>query len=379
MGHEVSCIEYLPSSFEEDPKLEEYLMKRCTDVPFDALMTFNYFQVISKVCNRFSIPYIAWVWDSPILTLYSPTIHNSCNYIFIFDKVLYERLKLQGVDTVYHMPLAVNHIRLEQQEMTEEESKRYTSDLSFVGRLYTGKMSYDSLPFLPDYDRGYLEGCMQAQTYIHGYNFLEEILTDDIIQTIKSGTQFYLGENFTGDFKKVIADVFLGVKVTQMERIATLNLLSSHFNVDLYTDASSDPVPGVNNRGYIDYYTQMPKVFKNSKINLNITHRTIQSGVPLRVFDIMGAGGFLMTNYQSELTELFVDGEDLVIYYSFDDLVEKVNYYLTHEEERRRIAEHGCLKVREQHNYYLRLNDIFTVVGRGYLRTRNDDVVGETE
>lgn len=52
--------------------------------------------------------------------------------------------------------------------------------------------------------------------------------------------------------------------------------------------------------GAVDYYEVMPHVFKQSKINLNITLRSIQSGMPLRAWDIMGAGGFLLSNYQAD-------------------------------------------------------------------------------
>ena len=38
-------------------------------------------------------------------------------------------------------------------------------------------------------------------------------------------------------------------------------------------------------------------MFANSKVNLNITLRNIKTGIPLRALDIMGAGGFLLTNY----------------------------------------------------------------------------------
>ena len=52
----------------------------------------------------------------------------------------------------------------------------------------------------------------------------------------------------------------------------------------------------------------MPLVFQNSKINLNITLRSIKNGIPLRAIDIMGAGGFLLTNYQNDFGLHFTDG-----------------------------------------------------------------------
>ena len=91
----------------------------------------------------------------------------------------------------------------------------------------------------------------------------------------------------------------------------------------------------------------MPFIFHNSKINLNITSRTIQTGIPKRVLDILACGGFCLTNYQTEIAEYFEDGTDLVMYSGMGDLVAKVEYYLNHEEERRIIAENGNRRVRE--------------------------------
>ena len=78
----------------------------------------------------------------------------------------------------------------------------------------------------------------------------------------------------------------------------------------------------------------MPLIFHYSKINLNITSKSIRSGLPLRIFDILGCGGFLLTNYQPELSNYFTPGYDLVCYSSEDELLEKTEYYLSHEKER---------------------------------------------
>ena len=38
---------------------------------------------------------------------------------------------------------------------------------------------------------------------------------------------------------------------------------------------------------------------------------------------------------------MFEDGVDLVVYYDEYDLLQKIKYYLTYEEERLKIAENG--------------------------------------
>ena len=107
----------------------------------------------------------------------------------------------------------------------------------------------------------------------------------------------------------------------------------------------------------------MPYVFKCSKINLNITLRSIKNGIPLRCMDIMGAGGFLMTNYQSDFLNHFTPDVDFVYFESKEDLINKCSYYLAHDDIRMEIANNGHRKVCQFHNYQTRLNEIFTIVG----------------
>ena len=104
------------------------------------------------------------------------------------------------------------------------------------------------------------------------------------------------------------------------------------------------------------------KVIPENKINLNFTIRNIRSGLPLRIWDILGAGGFLITNYQPEIEMYFKNGEDLVFFTEKDDLREKVSYYLTHEEERKRIAMNGQRKVRKLHGYQQRFDEMKKII-----------------
>lgn len=57
------------------------------DTP-DVVFSFNFFPVISKVCAKEGIRYISWVFDDPHVFLYSDTVINECNHIYVFDKEL---------------------------------------------------------------------------------------------------------------------------------------------------------------------------------------------------------------------------------------------------------------------------------------------------
>ena len=102
----------------------------------------------------------------------------------------------------------------------------------------------------------------------------------------------------------------------------------------------------------------MPRVFKQSKINLNITLRSIKSGIPLRGFDIRGAGGFLLSNVQGDFLGSFTPGDEFVYYEDEKDLLRKIDYYLFHEDEREAIARSGHDKVAAEHTFRHRVREM---------------------
>nr|MCR5338884.1 glycosyltransferase [Lachnospiraceae bacterium] len=152
-------------------------------------------------------------------------------------------------------------------------------------------------------------------------------------------------------------------KLAEMERLTALNRLSAAHPVTVFTSSHSPHLSSINGHVFpaIDYQTDMYKVFHLSRINLNFTMPSIESGIPLRVFDIMSVGGFCLTNYQAELDDLFTVGKDLDVFHDTDELIEKCLYYLMHEDERLRIAINGYQAVREKHTFQHRLQAMLRI------------------
>lgn len=63
------------------------------------------------------------------------------------------------------------------------------------------------------------------------------------------------------------------------------------------------------------------------QVNLNISLKTIRTGIPLRILDILASGGFVISNFQEELAEYFRLGEEMVTYGDLEELYYLVNYY----------------------------------------------------
>ena len=341
-------------------KLSDILMQE----QFDCVFSINYIPIISRVCNIFHTVYVSWTVDSPLFQLYSNTIYNACNRIFIFDMALFEEFHDQNPEGIFYLPLATNVTHLNNVNVSDEDIKKYTTDLSFVGSLYTEKCKYNSIECMPDYLKGFVNGIIEAQLKIYGYNLIEDSLTDEIVKEFKKYAAWIpLNEDYRENDKAIVAQEYIGIKCSETERIRLLQSLSEKYNFDLYTLSDTSILKQVHNKGPARSRIDMPKIFKCSKINLNITSKTIRSGLPLRIFDIIGSGGFLLTNYQTEIPEYFEIGKDLDVFSSEEELLSKVEYYLTHEEERKEIASNGYNKVRKFHTYEDRIKDMMQIIG----------------
>lgn len=333
--------------------------------PVDFVFSINFFPFLSEVCNIFKLPYLCWTVDSPVMELFATSITHPWNRIFLFDRAQYDEISPLNPGHVFHLPLAVN-IRQKQNRIRSASASmhsKFTSDISFVGSLYTEKCPYDRLTNPPAYLLGYLNGLMEAQIRIYGAFIIEELLTDEIVEEFKAhlpGFFTYPFASYLTD-KQTAAQLYIGNKISALERLRVMELLSERFSVDLYTASDTSALPHINNRGLAKTLEEMPVIFHNSKINLNITSKSIRSGLPLRIFDILGCGGFVLTNFQPELPEIFVPGEDLVYYENLEDLADKADYFLHHDAERREIAENGFAAIQKYHTYPIRLEQMLRI------------------
>ena len=322
--------------------------------PYDFIFSINYFPFLSDICNIYQIRYICLTVDSPVMELFSYSVKNPWNRIFVFDMIQYRELSAINPECVFYMPLATNTSRWDAiiQKTSSRESSKFCSDISFVGSLYTEKCPYDRLTDTNSYLSGYLQGLMQAQMKIYGYHFLEEVIPDDMVDEFREHLPgFYTPpENFMRNDRIAMVRLYLDAKISAMERLHLMHLIGERYPLDLYTGSKTTGLP-VRNRGLANSLTEMPLIFHNSKINLNITSKSIREGLPLRIFDVLGCGGFLITNYQSELDAIFTAGEDLEVYTGDDDLLQKIDYYLCHPNDRKEIAQNGYNKVKQYHNY----------------------------
>ena len=375
-GHEVVMFN---TSQEEllTPSVSERILAAMKDNGCDILFGFNYFPYAAEAAHKAGFDYYSWVYDNPSVQLYSCTAIYPTNRIFVFDSDTYLRFNSGGIDTISYLPMAASPDRLTGLTSGHGSSTpEYDADISFVGALYNEEHDFYTRMMkkgIPPYTEGLLRGIMEAQKQLYGVNIIEKELNDRVLNDMHAALPLEPGPDSVITRETLFTEYVINRRITAEERRGMLTMLGRALEeskepapggntgrVCLYTRDGSVCIPGCVNRGPVDFYEEAPKVYASSRVNLNISLRSIINGIPLRCFDIMGSGGFLLTSYAGDMLSFFTPGEDYVSFESSDDLKNKCLYYLAHEDERAAIAANGLARIRESHTFVHRVREMFS-------------------
>jgi hypothetical protein len=116
-------------------------------------------------------------------------------------------------------------------------------------------------------------------------------------------------------------------------------------------DVLTTVLPRYKTNDYHKYHAPlaMAQVYGQSKIVFNAS---IKHELNMRFFEALASGALLVTDRIPEaLGELFTEGEHYIGYTTAAEAIEKIDYYLTHEAERLRIAAAGHQRTLTAHTY----------------------------
>lgn len=375
-GHEIVIVPWSQDDVDRDKELIKKSEDKIKEEKPDMVFTSNYYPPIAEAAHDTGTKYISWVYDSPHVLLYSCTTIFETNHIYVFDREQYEEFSKNGIKTVHYMPLAANPVRLRktiedkgQQELFKKSRFYNKADIAFVGAMYDEDHTFfRRLKNISGYTMGYLEGVISAQKKVWGYNFVKDLMREDIMDDMARDLPMQPKPDSVASREYLFSEYCINREITARERMEYLTAIGSAFaksdkpGLDLYTGNKDLKIEGVYNHGPIDHYATAPFVYDKTKININISLRSIHTGIPLRCFEILGSGGFLLSNYQADFADCYVDGEDYVSFGSKEDMLGKIEYYLSHEKERQEIAANGLRRTMEEHTYKQRLAQIFEEV-----------------
>lgn len=114
--------------------------------------------------------------------------------------------------------------------------------------------------------------------------------------------------------------------------------------------------------------TAIPRIMHDSVISLNFGDSGLQfkglvpyrsRQIKARVFEVPGAGGFLLTEPADNLEQYYRFGEEVDVFSDVHELADKIRFYLERPSERDRVAEAGHWRTVREHTYESRFETLF--------------------
>jgi len=314
----------------------------------------NYTNGLAELFESHGVDLICWEVDPASDHLKPISSNPDRSYIYTYREANVKEFVKAGFKEVQYLPLASDTEKRSPTKLSPEEHDIYHAKLSFVGSsMIENAISLRKI-FLSQY-KAYKDG--SADAVEEGDRLLEEILSlqrqdfsiyliPDLLDKYFFGFINYLFE-LPGAYDPSILIGEIAAAEKRTNYIANLGSLG----VKVWGDDGwmNTEQYGVKYMGSAGHTFEINKIYSASSINVDINRLYQMDIIPMRVFDIMACGGFVLAEYSKELSNIFEIGKEVETYSTLDELVSKATYYLDHESEALEIAKRGRGAVLKNH------------------------------
>ncbi|GGA35920.1 CgeB family protein [Paenibacillus physcomitrellae] len=243
------------------------------------------------------IPTAVWLTDDPYYTDMTSQLTLHYDYVFTLELNCVEYYRQLGCPNVYYLPFGVYPGHFRPLRDRAPEPRT----VSFVGSAYWNRVHF----FQP-----IIDDLMKRGMRINGIWWDRLVEAGSYADRIEQGT--WLGPQDT-------AVVYSSSKIS----------LNMH-------------------RSYDD-----------DSVNNNTLKITAVSPNP-RTFEIAASGSLQLVDARNDLARFYTPGVEIDTYASQDELLSKIDFYLTHEAERREMVLRALERTMREHTYSHRLNELLT-------------------
>jgi glycosyltransferase involved in cell wall biosynthesis len=156
---------------------------------------------------------------------------------------------------------------------------------------------------------------------------------------------------------------FARVKKALGKRLAMYGFSSKH---NLYFNARYG-MPGWVN-GPIPFGREFIDLYQRAKIGFNVHNRGDYTVGSYRMFELPANGVMQISDGGRHLGAFFEEGREIVGYRDVDDMIDKIRYYLDHDDERVEIARNAYRRVMRDHRIGHRLLEAARLIEEGMAR-----------
>ncbi|WP_084448304.1 CgeB family protein [Desulfovibrio inopinatus] len=345
----------------------EALLETVAGFKPDFVLTINHIGVdphgkLLDLLHRFRLPLASWFVDSPRLILHEHTeLAQDATAIFTWDSDTLPWLEAKGFSRSVYLPLATDTTRFTPGPASPPPHP-FATAVSFVGASMLSQ-AQDPLTDL----------CNQPNLAAH-------------IQRVATCFAKSPAHDVPGILKTHFPDLFHQFNnATSRERLAfelavTWNATRDYrlnciwallpFHPLIVGDAGWQELlptrPRWHHHGPIDYYTELPELYRSSTINFNCTSLQMKNAVNQRVFDVPACGGCLLTDYRQQITRLFDPETELFLYTTPEEAAAKVKEMLHDKERREHIVKNARQRVLHEHDYTHRMIQLLQTMQRWF-------------
>jgi len=295
------------------------------------------------------IPHVSWFTDTPRMILHGREVQPAHYAVAAtWEKAYVPHFDRLGFQHVFHMPLATDP-----ELFSGHPEPDCVRPLAFVGTsmIDQANEAWEKLEHLPEVVRSMLgafeEGRVTRDKFARG---IETILEPDLLAPLDASERRHV-------------ELCLVYEATRRQRAEMALRLAPH-GMEVRGDPHWATVVA-NAGGTVGYFDDLAGFYRNTAVNLNTTSLQMKNAVNQRVFDCPAAGGFLITDAQQDIEDLFDPEHEAVTYHSFDELEDKALFYLRHPDQRIPIIQRAQRRVLAHHTHAHRLH----ALGQ-YLRER---------
>lgn len=278
---------------------------------------------------------LIWYLDNPQFFVSQPFKPNE--YVFCFDETYLEWLKPLCPNPPGFLPLAAD------QSNPGSFEPKYACDVSFVGGVI---------------DQTHRRSQLQPQMVDYIQKLVEEKLKQRSKTMEELAVQYPIAEGKQITINPSVAH-YLYWEANNLYRLRTLEALQE-FDLHIYGNEDwevllKDSALAPYFKGKADPNSDLPAIFASSKINLNIHSIQCQGSLNQRDFNAPLCGGFLLSDWVPAAGRYFEPGKEAVYFSDWTNMRRKVDYFLSHDEERHTILASGKQKVERCHTYQNRV------------------------
>lgn len=345
----------------------EKIIKNIIEFKPDFVFTINHLGIdregtLSQFLTRIEMPLASWYVDNPnlIIKRYRKNVTPYCT-MFLWDRNSLADMHSLGFENCFYLPLGVDERRFRPMQGETNPLSCLSCDVAFAGNSMVEKVRkrLNKVKVSGGLENHFRD--IASDFCKNGHRQIEDVIRLEHCQVYDSFKKLNIDDK--ANFETAL--LWEATRIYRLERVKRLLPFNPLIVGDPYWSELLDSQLFRYHKE-LSYYTELPYFYNVTKINFNATSMQMKGAVNQRVFDVPACKGFLLTDFQEQMGELFDIGKEAICYSDPGEIEEMTGYFLSHEKERTRIAEKGYERVIRDHTYVSRVSSMIETMRRIY-------------